>query len=143
MTSRGLLADVMLSTISFSLLLIFLVLFSFLVSVIYGFISSIFFLPWLLAGMATLLFFWARISAGSMGYTSLSSLAFWLWGHFILRGLFLSQHGICVNIHPRQPSITVWISDGSYLGLDIIGTSRRDGQDGNRAAFCCCLVLYN
>lgn len=57
-TSMGLLADMMLSIISSSLTVFFFLIFSFLfffVSVIYGFVSNFFFfLPWLLAGMATL-----------------------------------------------------------------------------------------
>lgn len=60
-------------------------------------------------------------------------------GHFISKGFFLSQHGIYATF--ILASLPLRIADGSYLRLDIIGTSRRDGKDGNRVAFSL-LFLY-
>jgi len=54
-------------------------------------------------------------------------------GHFYSKGYFLSQHGICATF--ILASLSLPITDGSNLRLDIIGTSRRDGKDGNCVAF--------
>lgn len=55
-------------------------------------------------------------------------------GALLLKGIFfLSQHGI--GAASILASLSLPIADGSNLGLDIIGTSRWDGKDGNCAAF--------
>lgn len=116
------LADVMFSNISFLFPLLVFSLSHCFFSVIFVFISVFFYFGCLLEWR---LFFGLRISWNDGIHTSLSSLAFWLWGTFTQRDFFLSQHGI--GAASILASLSLPIADGSNLGLD--------GKDGNCAAF--------
>jgi hypothetical protein len=99
--------DVILSTV-FYFFFSFTVLFSLSLQFLLGFChlrTHFDYFSWLLTGMATTFFL--------VGYEPrlerCDTRVFSVWrfgcGALYLRDFFLSQHGICVNVHPRQPSI--------------------------------------
>lgn len=85
-------------------------------------------------------FLGAMISAGTMGYTSLSSLALRLWG----KGTFsFSAWNLCQRL--SSPAFHYGFQMEATCGLISSAQVGRDGTDGDQAAFfffCCCLVLY-
>jgi hypothetical protein len=107
-------------------------------SVIYGFFSSIFFLPWLLAGMATLFFSWGYDLGWNDGIheSFQSGVAAVGQGDFF----FLSMEFVST---PILASLPLWVSDGSNLWLDIIGTSREGWNRWRPSGFFFFLLLFS